>query len=464
MPPARNDTTNPPTEPESGPRSPIRWSWWGIAAVVYLAHLSDEERMFVTTLVFSKLVTWMRGQPGTGDLRALAYMDEVAGYVPPTAAPPAKKSRWRSFRRRTSPGLSCRVMSVSSAVAATEASASRHRNEDRSSRSCAVRRQQGMTSGEAVSQRRHKCSVTHWMAWPLDCDAVVTSRRCPWTRARRTMRIVEVCRQRAGSTLVHGTHPLMRRLDPERGTPANIGPAAEIRRRDHVMTILDQTDALIQRDILEEFAWDPEVELARVGVSVVDGIVTLSGTVDSYPRKLAAERAALRIQGVRAVASDLVVAPGGIGARTDAELARTAIEAIEARRVVPPGEIRVAVEDGRIILEGEVLWAFQRAAAERFLSDLRGVREIDNRIAITPMPVSEAVVKERIEQALIRHAEIDAERIRVHVEGDVVHLSGTVPSWSEKRAAEDAAWKAKGVARVVNPTVVSPRGATQEAA
>jgi osmotically-inducible protein OsmY len=228
------------------------------------------------------------------------------------------------------------------------------------------------------------------------------------------------------------------------------------------MAVLDRTDALIQRDILEEFAWDPEVELARVGVSVVDGIVTLSGTVDGYPRKVAAERAAQRVHGVRAVANDLVVEPGEIGAGTDADLAHLAAETIESRRIVPPGEIRIAVEDGRIVLEGDVLWEFQRAAAEQFLSPLRGVRAIDNRVAIKPMPVAEAVVKQRIEQAFVRNAEVDAERIRVGVGDDAVYLAGTVSSWSEKRAAEAAAWKAEGVARVVNNIVVSPRDVDEE--
>jgi BON domain len=106
------------------------------------------------------------------------------------------------------------------------------------------------------------------------------------------------------------------------------------------MAILDQVEALIQRDILEEFAWNPEVEVSRVGVSVVDGIATLTGMVESYPRKQAAERAALRIQGVRAVANDLIVEPGGIDPRSDMDLVRDAAVAIEARRVVPPGEIR----------------------------------------------------------------------------------------------------------------------------
>ena len=223
------------------------------------------------------------------------------------------------------------------------------------------------------------------------------------------------------------------------------------------MTAGDRTDAAIQQDVLDELEWDPEVDVTEVGVTVVDGIVTLTGTVDNYVKKLAAERAAQRIRGVRAVANDILVKPAGLGMRTDTEIARDAAAALETCPDVPPNQIRITVKDNRILLEGDVRWEYQRAAAERCLRHLTGVKEIINLITIKPEPVSPEAIKEGILRALVRRAEVDAERIEVQVDGHEVRLLGTVRSHAERQEAEAAAWKTKGVARVINDILVEPQ-------
>jgi osmotically-inducible protein OsmY len=214
------------------------------------------------------------------------------------------------------------------------------------------------------------------------------------------------------------------------------------------------TDNDIQSDILDELAWDPEVEAPDVGVEVDDGVVTLTGTVDSYAIKLAAERAAQRIAGVRAIANDLSVRTPLT--HNDTDIAKAAANSLEANIALPAGAIDVTVQDGIVTVSGEVASPFQRRAAESAVEYLRGVRGVINVIRVKQPQVSTTDVKSGIEHALLRAAEVDADRIRVRSDDGHVFLSGSVRSWPEKREAESAAWRAKGVTKVTNNIQIRP--------
>ncbi len=215
-----------------------------------------------------------------------------------------------------------------------------------------------------------------------------------------------------------------------------------------------RTDADIHKDVLEELEWDPEVDATEVGVEVDDGVVTLTGWVDSYAKKLAAERAALRVAGVRAVANDISVK--GLTTRTDTDIAKAVADALEANSLVPRDRIDVTVKNGKVTLQGEVDWEYQRRAAVNTVRDVTGVRDVIDLITVKQPSVSPSEIKESIERALVRSAEIDADRIQVHVEDGHVRLTGTVRSYAEKLEAAAAAWRAKGVTRVTNEIEVRP--------
>lgn len=215
-----------------------------------------------------------------------------------------------------------------------------------------------------------------------------------------------------------------------------------------------KTDAQLQKDVLAELAWDPEVDPAAVGVAVTDGIVTLAGTVDSYAQCGAAERAALRVAGVRAVANELMVRTREC--RTDTDIARAAADALAADFLIPRDRIRVTVADGWVTLEGEVDWAFQRREAEAVIQALAGITGLTNLVTIRQPAMAAAALKTGIKRALVRSAHVDAAEIAVFVADGRVKLTGTVSSWLERQAAEDAAWRSPGVLEVVNEIRVEP--------
>lgn len=220
------------------------------------------------------------------------------------------------------------------------------------------------------------------------------------------------------------------------------------------MATMIRTDNDIQQDVLDEFVWDPAVSASDVGVEVDDGVVTLTGTVDSYAVKLAAERATQRVDGVRAVANDLAVRTPLT--HNDTDIAKAAANALEGNISLPTERIEVTVQNGKVTLRGEVDWAYQRMAAHDAVQYLRGVRDVINLITVKQPKVSAADVQAGIERALVRAAEVDADRIRVRTTDGHVTLTGTVRSWPEKQEAALAAWRAKGVSHVTNDIEVRP--------
>ena len=177
-----------------------------------------------------------------------------------------------------------------------------------------------------------------------------------------------------------------------------------------------KTDSELQRDVLDELKWEPSVNAAHIGVSVNDGVVTLSGHVSSYWEKYVAERAAKRVYGVKAVANELDVKLPGSSQRTDSDIAAAAVNALKFNFSVPLDKITVTVSKGWIKLEGEAEWQYQREAAERAVRYLTGVVGVSNLITVKPK-TSPTELKAKIEDAFKRSAELDAKRITVVVDG-----------------------------------------------
>jgi len=215
------------------------------------------------------------------------------------------------------------------------------------------------------------------------------------------------------------------------------------------------TDLDVKQNVEAELAFEPVLKSpASIGVSVREGIVTLTGTVTNYAERLVAERAAVRAVGVKAVANELEVHFGGIGEQTDQNIARAAARALEWTSGIPHEQIKITVEKGWITLKGTVDRRHIRAAAEEVVKHIQGVEGVVNLIEVQPAAAVE-VLKQSIEEALERMAEIAGRDIAVEVIGSTVILTGTVYSLAEKREAERAAWQAPGVTRVENRITVS---------
>jgi osmotically-inducible protein OsmY len=214
-----------------------------------------------------------------------------------------------------------------------------------------------------------------------------------------------------------------------------------------------KTDSEIKKDVLSELQWDPLISETKVGVTVNEGVVTLTGHLDTYAEKVAAKRAAGRVSGVKAIALEIDVIPAGIHQRSDTEIALAVEHALSWSTSVPQDRVKVTVEKGWVTLTGDLDWNFQRRAVERMVRPLKGVVGITDNIQLRTLPVP-LKLQERIQEALTRQAMREARRIEVSVEGSEVTLRGHVHSWAERNAVEGASWSAPGVTCVNNQLLV----------
>lgn len=210
-----------------------------------------------------------------------------------------------------------------------------------------------------------------------------------------------------------------------------------------------KTDADLKKEVIAELAWDPAVASTAIGVAVTGGVVTLTGHLDTYAAKHAAERALRRVAGVQAIALeiDVKLAPGH--QRSDTDIATSAAEALKWNTVVPVESVRLTVDHGWVTLQGDLEWDYQRRGVVKALRPLMGVVGISNEITLRAK-VKADNLSHKIQEALTRQAKRQGRHIQVDVDGTTVKLSGTVHSWQERDAAQGVAWSAPGVGLVVN--------------
>lgn len=215
-----------------------------------------------------------------------------------------------------------------------------------------------------------------------------------------------------------------------------------------------RTDKQLHQDVLEALEWEPSIKHDDIAVGVKDGVVTLSGYVDSFAAKVKAERIVERMPGVKALADELKVKIPYASQRPDTEIAHEVVNAFRWNIEVPDDRVKAKVENGWVTLEGDVEWYYQSAAAERAVRYLTGVRGVTNLLKVKPPKVSTFEVSQKIKSALRRSAEVDADRITVEAHDGQVTLRGSVRSFAERRDAEYAAWSAPGVSAVDDRIVV----------
>lgn len=206
-------------------------------------------------------------------------------------------------------------------------------------------------------------------------------------------------------------------------------------------------DKVLRQDVVSELDFDPSIDAASIGVAVEGGVVTLTGHVGSYAEKISAERAAQRVKGVRAIAQEIIVRYPEDKKTADDQIAERAVSIMNWDARIPAEDVMVKVQQGWVTLSGSVNWHFQREAAESSVRRLSGVVGVTNEIRVKPEARPDDVRK-KIVDALERNAELEADSIRVFVQGDKVTLEGNVKGWYERDVAERAAWSVPGVAAV----------------
>lgn len=210
-----------------------------------------------------------------------------------------------------------------------------------------------------------------------------------------------------------------------------------------------KTDSEIQKDVMDELKWEPFLNASEIGVSVKNGAVTLSGTVDTYLKKAMAEKAAKRVAGVKAVAEEIEVKFNDTLFKNDTQIAEAVLNALKWHSAINEEKIKVKVEDGVVTLDGEVDWEYQRSSAVSQIENLIGVKLIINNITVK-VGIVPKEIKQKIANAFHRSATVDSEKISVEVIDHKVILKGMVRSWAERNDAEKAAWLAPGVNKIDN--------------
>ena len=217
--------------------------------------------------------------------------------------------------------------------------------------------------------------------------------------------------------------------------------------------VIEAADVELRESVVRQLETNPEVDTSAIGITADEGVVTLTGFVATYGAKLEAERTVKRIFGVRAVVNDLQVKL--LNDRTDPDIAHDALDSLRARLTMPE-RVKLTIRNGHITLEGAVDWYHEKMAAENAVKYLKGVRGVNNYVQVKPQRVSAEQLRNGIEDALRRAAVLDARRVRVHVDGSRVTLSGNVSSWAERREAERAVWAIAGVSVVTNEIQIVP--------
>ncbi|QIP15130.1 BON domain-containing protein [Spirosoma aureum] len=215
-----------------------------------------------------------------------------------------------------------------------------------------------------------------------------------------------------------------------------------------------KTDETLQKDVMSELRWEPVLNAAEIGVAVKNGVVTLTGEVNNYLMKMAAERAAKRVTGVMVVAQEITVKPIDSEQHGDEQIGQAIIRSFGWHSQVPQDLIQVKVQHGWVTLEGEVEWNYQLQAAERAVETISGVKGVSNLIRVKPQVIAQDV-NAKIIDALKRNAVVEAQQIKVETNGNKVTLRGKVHSWAERKEVENAAWAAPGVMAVEDDLVVT---------